>query len=104
MRDQKYIQRLTRDLPQWVERGWVQRGAEQNILAYVESQHSSNERMIIALTLMGVLLLGSGVITFFAAHWAGYEQAGQAAGAVWRHEHGLHCRRNCCHTAATCRA
>jgi uncharacterized membrane protein len=71
MRDQKYIRRLTRDLPQWVERGWVQPGAEQNILAYAESQHTGNERMVIALTLMGVLLLGSGIITFFAAHWAG---------------------------------
>lgn len=71
MRDRKYLQRLAQDLPQWAERGWVQRGAEQDILAHVAAQHSSNERMIIALTLMGVLLLGSGVITFFAAHWAG---------------------------------
>jgi uncharacterized membrane protein len=71
MRDQKYLRRLGQDLPQWVERGWVQRGAEPDILAHVAAQHSSNERMIIALTLMGVLLLGSGVITFFAAHWAG---------------------------------
>lgn len=71
MRDRKFIQRLTQELPQWVERGWVQRGAEPEILAYVESRHSGHERMAIALSLMGVLLLGSGIITFFAAHWAG---------------------------------
>lgn len=71
MRDRKFSQRLAQELPQWVERGWVQRGAEQDILAYVESQHTGNERMVVALTLMGVLLLGSGIITFFAAHWAG---------------------------------
>lgn len=40
MRDRKFIQRLTQELPQWVERDWVQRGAEQDILAYVESKIS----------------------------------------------------------------
>ncbi len=71
MRDSKFIRRLEQELPAWAERGWVQRGAERDILAYVASQHSGSERMVIALSLMGVLLLGSGVITFFAAHWAG---------------------------------
>lgn len=40
MRDRKFIQRLTQELPQWVERGWVRRGAEPDTLAYVESKMS----------------------------------------------------------------
>lgn len=40
MSDRKFIQRLTQELLQCVERGWVQRGAEPDILAYVESKIS----------------------------------------------------------------
>lgn len=71
MRDNTFIKRLAQELPLWAERGWVQRGAERDILAYVESQHRGSERMVIALSLMGAVLLGAGIITFFAAHWAG---------------------------------
>lgn len=71
MRNSTYLKRLTRDLPVWVEKGWVRPGAEQDILNHVAAQQGGSERHIIALALMGVILLGAGVITFFAAHWSG---------------------------------
>lgn len=71
MRDGQFIKRLTQELPGWTERGWVQPGAEQHILADLETRHGSSDRMVIALSLMGAVLLGAGIITFFAAHWDG---------------------------------
>ncbi|HET7832721.1 MAG TPA: DUF2157 domain-containing protein [Gallionella sp.] len=71
MRNSTYLKRLERDLPVWVEKGWVQPGAEQDLLSHVAAQQGGGERHIIALAIMGVLLLGAGVITFFAANWSG---------------------------------
>jgi len=71
MRDSTFLRRLSRELPAWVEKGWVRPGADQEILSHVAAQHRGGERHIIALSVMGVILLGAGVITFFAAHWSG---------------------------------
>ena len=70
MRDNQFLKRLTQEIPSWVERGWVQPDQQRAILSHVASQSSGGGRYLtIAFALMGVLLLGSGVITFFAANW-----------------------------------
>lgn len=71
MRDRTFMKRLSQELPVWVEKGWVRPGADQEILKYTAAQHGGGDRHVIALSLMGVILLGAGVITFFAAHWSG---------------------------------
>lgn len=71
MRDSTFLKRLSQELPVWVEKGWVHPGAEREILNQVAAQQEGGDRHVIALSLMGVVLLGAGVITFFAAHWSG---------------------------------
>jgi uncharacterized membrane protein len=70
LRDNKFLQRLKQEIPTWVERGWVQPDHQHAILDHVASQASGGTRYLtMAFALMGVLLLGTGVITFFAANW-----------------------------------
>ena len=87
MRDSKFLQRLTRELPAWVEHDWVQPEHQRAILEHVAAQTSGGTRYLtIAFALMGVLLLGSGVITFFAANWQALPKLGKLIilfGGMW---------------------
>ncbi len=53
-----------------MEKGWVNSGADQAILEHVGSQVGGKSYLSYVFGILGVLLLGSGVITFFAANWA----------------------------------
>ncbi len=64
-----FLKQLRRELPAWVERGWIVPGSEQAILDYTASKRHSEGFLSYALAILGVLLLGSGIITFFAANW-----------------------------------
>ncbi len=64
-----FLKQLRRELPSWVEQGWVVPGSEQPILDHVASRKQSEGFLAYALATLGVLLLGSGIITFFAANW-----------------------------------
>ena len=68
MNDWGFGKRLARELPRWQEQGWVSAEGRQAILADLAAGQS---RMAWAssLALAGALLLGVGVITWFAAHW-----------------------------------
>ncbi len=86
MRDNKFLQRLKQEIPAWVERGWVQPGQQHAILDHVSSQSSGGGRYLtLAFALMGVLL-GTGVITFFAANWRELSKLAKLVilfGAMW---------------------
>ncbi|MFH1674814.1 MAG: DUF2157 domain-containing protein [Pseudomonadota bacterium] len=69
MKNFRFIKRLRKELPTWVERGWVNAGSEQAILDHVTRQKGDTRFLTYALSILGVLLLGSGVITYFAANW-----------------------------------
>ena len=70
LRDSKFLQRLKQEIPTRVDRGWVQPDQQHAILDHVATQASGATRYLtMAFALMGVLLLGTGVITFFAANW-----------------------------------
>ena len=70
MREQKFLKRLKKELPVWVERGWVPAESRRPILDHVASQGGGVRYLPFAFSILGVLLLGSGVITYFAANWA----------------------------------
>jgi uncharacterized membrane protein len=67
--NKRFIARLAKELPEWTARGWVQAGAERAILDYVAAQRAGTPWLTYAFSVLGVLLLGSGVITYFAANW-----------------------------------
>lgn len=71
LRQRTYLKRLRQDLAVWVGRGWVTPTSQQEILDYVAAQRGFGVRYLpLAFSVLGVLLLGSGVITFFAANWS----------------------------------
>lgn len=69
MRTKAYLRRLGNDLPSWVERGWVTAAGQPAILDHVAANVSGVRRAPLAFAILGVLLLGTGVILFFAANW-----------------------------------
>jgi len=86
MGNKKYLARLARELPEWVARGWVNPGAERAILDHVASQRGGTPLLTYAFSVLGVLLLGSGIITYFAANWGDIPKFGKLAilfGSLW---------------------
>lgn len=79
-----------------MERGWVAPGADRAILDHLAAQASGAPYLTYAFSILGVLLLGSGIITYFAANWGGMPKLVKliilfgsmwlAYGAAW---HGL---------------
>ncbi len=72
MEDTTFIQRLKKELPLWIQQGWVQPHAEYAILDSVLSQAEQKETTgIIPFTIIwvGIVLLSAGIITFFATQW-----------------------------------
>jgi uncharacterized membrane protein len=69
MNDRGFGKRVAQELPRWQQAGWVSAEGAQSILADVVARQS---KMMLAssLALAGALLLGIGVITWFAAHWS----------------------------------
>jgi uncharacterized membrane protein len=68
MNDHGFNKRLALELSRWQEQGWVSAEGRQAILADV----AARQQKIVwssSLVLVGALLLGVGVITWFAAHW-----------------------------------
>jgi len=83
----KFIARLQRELPVWVERDWVRSEHQQDILAYAATQSEGDSRYLtLALGVMGAVLLGAGVIAFFAANWSAMAKLAKLAvlfGGMW---------------------
>jgi uncharacterized membrane protein len=64
-----FLKRLRKELPTWAEKGWITPGADEAILNHVATEKHGVRFLTFALSVLGVLLLGSGVITYFAANW-----------------------------------
>ncbi|MCF8069894.1 MAG: DUF2157 domain-containing protein [Desulfobacterales bacterium] len=69
MRNSSFAKRIQKELPVWVEQGWVKPDGHQAILNSLEPSDSHAGFLSYALSILGVLLFGSGVITWFAANW-----------------------------------
>ena len=65
-----FRKQLERRLPNWIQQGWVTDESARRILDDVIAGESRGPRYLtLAFSLLGVILIGSGVITFFAANW-----------------------------------
>ena len=70
MWDRAYLNRLRKELPDWIEKGWVTPAGEAAIIGNAEARAAQGIHVIpIALAVIGALTLGAGVILFFAANW-----------------------------------
>ena len=70
MWDRAYLNRLRKELPDWIEQGWVTPAGETAIIGEAEARAAQGIRVIpMALAVIGALTLGAGVILFFAANW-----------------------------------
>lgn len=67
----RFVKRLRDELPIWQERGWVTEDNGRAIIEYLEAQQGESRHLPTAIAIFGVLLLGAGVITWFAANWTG---------------------------------
>lgn len=68
MNDMGYAKRLARDLPRWQQQGWISDEGGRAIFAEI-SPRQPGLVWASTLALIGAILLGVGVITWFAAHW-----------------------------------
>lgn len=68
MNDRGFGKRLAQELPRWQKEGWVGAEGREAILADLAARQSK-AGWASSLALAGALLLGVGVITWFAAHW-----------------------------------
>lgn len=68
MNDKGFGKRLAQELPRWQQEGWVSDAGGRAILADLAAQQPA-QSWASSLALIGALLLGVGVITWFAAHW-----------------------------------
>lgn len=68
MNDRGFGKRLAQELPRWEEQGWVSAAGRQAILDDWAARQA-RPAWASSLALAGAVLLGVGVITWFAAHW-----------------------------------
>jgi uncharacterized membrane protein len=68
MNDAALARRLARELPRWQSEGWISPAGAEAVLADLAARQPKTA-WASALALAGALLLGIGVITWFAAHW-----------------------------------
>ena len=87
MWDRAFIGRLRKELPEWVEKGWVAPAGEAAILDHAEARLAQGLHVIpMALAVIGALTLGAGIILFFAANWSDMSKIAKLAvlfGAMW---------------------
>ena len=87
MRERAFLRRLQAELPGWVARGWLTPENSRAILDEAAARAAAPVHFLSsALGVLGAVLLGAGVITFFAANWGVIPKAGKLAlllGALW---------------------
>lgn len=87
MWDRAFVARLRKELPVWVEKGWVAPAGDDAILSHAEAQLARGMNVIpMALAVIGALTLGAGIVLFFAANWSELSKLVKLAvlfGAMW---------------------
>ncbi len=66
----RFLKALRKELPIWQKHGWVTPENSDAILAHVGTPDRQINLLSFGVAILGVLLLGSGIITYFAANWA----------------------------------
>ncbi len=70
MQNNRFLKTLLKELPIWEMNGWVTRENSEAILRHVRTSESQFNLLTFGVAILGVLLLGSGIITYFAANWS----------------------------------
>ena len=87
MRDTGFIKRLEKALPEWAKSGFLSAQGAKDILAFEKERAGGGlPYLTVALAILGVLLLGSGIISFFAANWQWLPKIAKLAvlfGSMW---------------------
>ncbi len=82
-----FRKQLEKRIHDWSQQGWVTADNAQHILAFeAEREGHGPKYLTLAFSLLGVILLGSGVITFFAANWQAMSKLAKLVllfGALW---------------------
>lgn len=81
MNERGFRKRLAQELPRWQAQGWVGQDGAQAILADLDARHGG-PAWASSLALAGAVLLGVGVITWFAAHWGEMSKAAKLVAIV----------------------
>ena len=83
MNNKQFYQRLQKKIPAWQAQGWLDQNAADNILQdslhdcelgqsqLNNSSDNKSHRLSLILSMMGVILLAVGAVSFFAANWQG---------------------------------
>ncbi len=87
MWERAFVNRLRKDMPDWVAKGWVTPDGGPAILDAAEARLAQGSNVVpVALAVIGALTLGAGVILFFAANWSEMSKLAKLAvlfGAMW---------------------
>lgn len=87
MWDRAFANRLRNELPRWIEEGLLAPNQGEAILARSDAQAAHGLGLIpIALSVIGALTLGTGIILFFAANWEEMTRIAKLAvlfGSMW---------------------
>lgn len=70
MLEKVFLNRLRRELPRWIEQGWIAPVHRQAILEDIAARTGGVRHTPLVFGVLGVLLFGAGVISFFASNWA----------------------------------
>ncbi|MCK5664791.1 MAG: DUF2157 domain-containing protein, partial [Thiotrichaceae bacterium] len=71
MNNKSFVKQLEQKLPHWQQQGWLDQDGADAILSDSQSGRQKSHKLSIILAMMGVILLGAGAISFFAANWQG---------------------------------
>ena len=66
----RFQKQVENELPIWQQHGWVSKEGGEAILKHIATNSSQFSLLTLGVAILGVLLLGSGIITYFAANWA----------------------------------
>jgi len=66
----RFLKELEKHLPTWQQNGWISKENSAAILNHVDGESSRFNLLTFGVAVLGVLLLGSGIITYFAANWS----------------------------------
>jgi len=79
-----FATRLKKEVPAWVEQGWMEKPGGDAILASLNG--ASKHHISTTFSILGVLLFGAGVITFVASNWDEISKLTKLAilfGSIW---------------------
>lgn len=86
MWEKLFLSKLQREAPRWIEQGWITTEGQNAVFADMEARVGGTKHIPLAFGTLGAVLLGIGIISFFAANWPEIPKLARLAillGAMW---------------------